>query len=191
MSTLACRYCSNPFDLRWKGQLFCSRSCANKARTGYRHSSNVIARIKASVSAYQATLPRASPYPYSCDKCGAAFTRATRVRPGSPVRCPQCRRRAVHKLDVTSLQSILQLSSRTVMKVLQRLGLRCSHCDWGACACDVHHIVPRSEGGSNAHTNLTYLCPNCHRLAHAGKLKDFVTLDTQIGESWRKAYAPR
>jgi len=31
---------------------------------------------------------------------------------------------------------------------------------------DVHHIVPRAEGGSNKAENLTTLCTRCHRHAH-------------------------
>jgi hypothetical protein len=28
---------------------------------------------------------------------------------------------------------------------------------------DYHHIIPKSEGGSNKGANRTYLCPSCHR----------------------------
>ena len=31
-----------------------------------------------------------------------------------------------------------------------------------------HHIVPRSEGGSNDASNLVALCRNCHWLVHKG-----------------------
>jgi len=35
---------------------------------------------------------------------------------------------------------------------------------------EVHHIVPRSEGGGNAIRNLVVLCESCHDAYHAGKL---------------------
>lgn len=34
---------------------------------------------------------------------------------------------------------------------------------------EMHHIVPRSEGGDNSENNLIILCPNCHKDAHLGK----------------------
>lgn len=33
---------------------------------------------------------------------------------------------------------------------------------------DVHHIIPRSEGGPNKERNLIVVCPTCHRRAHGG-----------------------
>lgn len=86
--------------------------------------------------------------------------------------------------------SILDLSKRTVTKVMKRLNLGCSNCDWNLATCDIHHIQPKSRGGTNDHSNLTYVCPNCHRLAHAGLLTAFVTLDRQIGDRWKDCYFP-
>jgi hypothetical protein len=37
---------------------------------------------------------------------------------------------------------------------------------------EVHHIVPLAEGGADIVENAAALCPNCHREAHYGKLKD-------------------
>ena len=36
---------------------------------------------------------------------------------------------------------------------------------------ETHHIVPRSQGGSDDPSNLITLCPTCHKKIHAGKLK--------------------
>lgn len=33
-----------------------------------------------------------------------------------------------------------------------------------------HHIIYYSEGGPGNHINIITLCPECHRLYHAGKL---------------------
>ncbi len=35
---------------------------------------------------------------------------------------------------------------------------------------EVHHIVPRSKGGSNHLDNLLCICSSCHKLLHDGKL---------------------
>lgn len=49
------------------------------------------------------------------------------------------------------------------------VGARCKFCgfdDW----VEVHHIVPRREGGTETYENLLVVCPNHHALIHAGLL---------------------
>lgn len=36
--------------------------------------------------------------------------------------------------------------------------------------CEVHHIIPVADGGSDDCSNLILLCPNCHKMAHCGLL---------------------
>lgn len=84
--------------------------------------------------------------------------------------------------------NIYQVSSRTRLKIIKKLQLACFNCDWSEANCDIHHIVPRSKGGTNDHTNLTILCPNCHRLAHIGSLTSFKTLDEVVGDRWKAFY---
>lgn len=90
--------------------------------------------------------------------------------------------------------SLLELSSRTVQKIVRRLGLGCSYpgCNWKieGVVGDIHHIIPKKKGGTDEHSNLTYLCPNCHREVHAG-VKDtskLVTLVDHIGDRWKVLY---
>lgn len=85
-------------------------------------------------------------------------------------------------------RNIFDVSSRTRLKILKRLGIGCATCGWDKASCDIHHIKPQSVGGSNDHSNLTYICPNCHRLAHSGLLTEFKTLEQQIGELWTESY---
>lgn len=40
----------------------------------------------------------------------------------------------------------------------------CEEC--GAVAVDIHHIVKRSQGGSDDVSNLKALCRRCHNLKH-------------------------
>ena len=35
-----------------------------------------------------------------------------------------------------------------------------------------HHIVPVSDGGNGNTDNIILLCPNCHKMAHAGLISD-------------------
>lgn len=84
--------------------------------------------------------------------------------------------------------NLYSLSTRTIQKIIQRMKINCSNCGWDKTTCDIHHIVPRSKGGTNAHVNLTILCPNCHRLAHENKLTKFTNLEQQVGEQWREYY---
>ena len=69
-----------------------------------------------------------------------------------------------------------------------RMGLGCSICGWNKCVCDLHHIVPKSEEGTDDHSNLTYVCPNCHRMIHNNKIDKIVTLEEQIGNAWKDYY---
>lgn len=76
-----------------------------------------------------------------------------------------------------------------LLKYLKTLG--CSECGWNKASCDVHHIVSRAEGGSDLLSNLTYVCPNCHRLAHSGLLSKFVTIGEQVEVGWREFFEVR
>lgn len=49
---------------------------------------------------------------------------------------------------------------------IRRFGSACVVCGWAKAACDVHHRIPRSEGGKNTILNAIVVCPNCHRVAH-------------------------
>lgn len=86
------------------------------------------------------------------------------------------------------MKSILEVSKRTTSKIIKRLNIVCSNCGWNEAHGDIHHIHHKAKGGSDDHSNLSYLCPNCHRLAHVGKLIKFVTLEEQIGDRWKEAY---
>lgn len=43
----------------------------------------------------------------------------------------------------------------------------CSICGTPYPLLDQHHIIPLEDGGTDDPSNVTYLCPNCHRLMHA------------------------
>lgn len=86
--------------------------------------------------------------------------------------------------------SIFEVSRRTMCKIITRLGIGCSNCGWDESTGDIHHIQGRKIENADAHTNLSYLCPNCHRLVHTHKIakENLITLEQQIGDRWKEYY---
>lgn len=95
----------------------------------------------------------------------------------------------VRENEITTLKD---LSSRTVSKILHRMKLPCSYCNWYVenVIGDLHHIIERKKGGSDHHKNLTYICPNCHRMVHSGLINsnELINLEDYIGDDWKKYY---
>ena len=54
--------------------------------------------------------------------------------------------------------------------ILNRDKYTCQYCKTKQCTLEVHHIVFRSNGGSDEPDNLITLCRNCHRELHLGKI---------------------
>lgn len=90
----------------------------------------------------------------------------------------------------TGINSIWNLNSIPRKRVLVNLNIGCSRCGWSEDICDLHHIYGRKIENANSHDNLSYLCPNCHRLADKKKIKpeDIIPFSKQVGEKWRDAY---
>ena len=90
------------------------------------------------------------------------------------------------------VDNLYEMSGRTITKILKRMKLPCFSCGWQVegVVGDVHHILPKKNGGTDDPSNLTYLCPNCHRLAHAQILpqEDLKSIASEIGERWKKFY---
>lgn len=88
------------------------------------------------------------------------------------------------------IKSIYDVSSRTKSKILNRIGLGCCRCGWKESICDLHHIIPRKQGGTDSHDNLVLVCPNCHRMLENG-LIDPLTLPSLLEyfpENWHELY---
>lgn len=92
----------------------------------------------------------------------------------------------------TEITSLYDLSKRTISKILKRMKLPCSKCGWYVedVVGDIHHIIEQKNGGTDDHNNLTYVCPNCHRLIHSKKIKpnELVNLENFIGDKWKDFY---
>lgn len=95
----------------------------------------------------------------------------------------------LRKIEATS---ILDMSRRTTIKILKRMKLSCFICGWyhENVVGDIHHIIPRKHGGTDENTNLTYICPNCHRLAHSNIIKpnELISIEDYLGNTWKDYY---
>lgn len=63
--------------------------------------------------------------------------------------------------------------ANTKAYVLHRDNYKCQHCKGtsGVKRLEVHHILPKSKGGSDDEVNLITLCRKCHKALHKGKIK--------------------
>lgn len=95
-----------------------------------------------------------------------------------------------NRMGLKDPKSILDVSKRTLTKILDRMGCGCSICGWNEATCDVHHIIPKKQHGSDMNDNLCILCPNCHRKVHDHKIEtsSLKNVDEYIGDEWKKYY---
>ncbi len=165
-----CLNCSEPFTCHHNKARFCSMSCAGKyngknKKFSEKHKSNISAGLKRKYesNSYNKSVGE------SHSKAVGKYTK------GKYKNNPN---------------SILDLSSRTVSKIIKRMNIGCSRCDWNEATCDIHHINGRKISDANNHKNLTYICPNCHRMVHEGKIEksSLINLIDYIGDSWKEFY---
>ena len=71
------------------------------------------------------------------------------------------------------------IPNATRKAVYRRDGYRCALCD-STKYIQVHHVIPRSRGGTNHPHNLITLCADCHAMAHGINLQGWqdVTQET-------------
>ena len=77
--------------------------------------------------------------------------------------------------------------------IYRRDGFQCALCD-STRYLQVHHYIPRGNGGSNSEQNLICLCSDCHALAHGTNLRDWeitqADVEQAITEYLADMYAP-
>lgn len=93
-------------------------------------------------------------------------------------------------MNIISSILILDVSHRTIAKILERMNVGCSRCGWNESTCDIHHINGRQIENPNDNRNLCILCPNCHRLVHTHKISknELVSVYDYIGDTWKDYY---
>ena len=74
------------------------------------------------------------------------------------------------------------IKSATRREVYRRDGYRCALCD-SSQGLQVHHAIPRGEGGTDSPHNLITLCSYCHSHAHGRPLYDTPVTAAEIAQA--------
>jgi hypothetical protein len=193
MTLKICFKCNTEFDdySKWGPKKYCSRKCANsrpqtkeireskskklQKPTTCKYCNTVLKSVSGAGSHEKSCLENPNRLPGSFFEKN--HTLETKLKQGQK-----------NGMGLRTPKSLLDMSKRTSSKIMKRLDIGCFICEWKLGSCDIHHILPVSKGGSDDNSNLTYICPNCHRLAHEDKLTDFISVTEKIGEEWRKFY---
>ena len=166
---------------------FCSRKCSNVRTQPEEQKQKISDSVKNAIKSH---FDKGS----ICQKCGNVF----HTNDFSRKLCFDCLPRTIRYTSVKRKvpTSILEVSKRTLSKILRRMELPCSCCGiyvkgvvW-----DIHHIIPKKNGGKDNAENLTYICPNCHRIAHTDysllgrPLVSMVDQLNKLGVNWLNYY---
>jgi len=176
--------CSNSHDGSFGSGRFCSRACSNKRVV----TEDTKIKIKQSLVGKTSPLKgrQITNRSHICEKCGDAFYGY--IRKGRKIHCDSCKR----KPSVFNPKNILEISKRTITKILKRANKGCAICGWNESTCDIHHIVQQKDGGSDNNDNLIIVCPNHHRIIHTEKKYDKEYLlsmsISKIFVDWKKYY---
>lgn len=155
---LVCHQCGANFQRRKAevrgGFHYCSQSCAGKT-TG---------RLPKRA-------PRQPPVNKVCEVCGQPFlARASQVNPRFCSRACDGRYRSLHQTGAANPNYRHGTAPGSALQTAKRnYPFQCAICGW-AIALEVHHITPKSRGGTNHPDNLALLCPNHHKMADLGLL---------------------
>lgn len=181
-----CEKCGKEITTIFGSGRFCSRSCSC-ARV---HTSESKAKAAEKVRIAAQNYYEAG---CKCEKCGSIF----HTKDYSRKLCFDCLPTTIkHTKGKECPKSIKDISKRTTSKILRRLDLPCSCCGFyvKGLVLDLHHIIPRKNGGVDDMSNLTYICPNCHRMAHTDLSMlphPLVSIEEQLrvlNKDWRSVY---
>jgi 23S rRNA pseudoU1915 N3-methylase RlmH len=184
-----CKQCLQPMPYQKRGNKFCSSSCsASFTNLGKIKSKETKDKISKSNSKYTFNLNDEVK-----DKISKALKEKWKNKEYDHVNWVMSGAKgSIGKYK--NPDSLFSISSRTMAKIFVRMiqneNFGCSLCGWNKGIGDMHHINGRKIENPDNHKNLTYICPNCHRLVHNHKIEksSLITLDEQIGDNWKKYY---
>jgi predicted restriction endonuclease len=168
---MICPICNIDFEPKSYRIKFCSRKCSgiNSNRNRLPPSKETKAKISESIKRLRQNNP--DKYPTK-DKLSKLVGKGTKGKYKDP-------------------SHLYELSTRTLHKVMQRMMSGCLICGWNEASCDIHHLKGRKIQNPHHISNLTYLCPNHHRLCHNKKIdiKSIKTIEEYLeGKNWKDFY---
>lgn len=174
--------CSEKSFLQGKYRKTCSAKCANSRPMTEEKRKKISEGVKRTIK------PKI--YHYTCEICGNSFTKEHPFKKGRHIHCEKCIQNRPHFLK--DPDSILDVSKRTISKILKRSNQKCSICGWNESTCDIHHIIPKKYKGDDSTDNLIIVCPNCHRVIHTTNKYSIEFLKTlsisKIFSNWQDFY---
>lgn len=193
-----CEHCKKEHDGSYGSGRFCSKECARGFSTAAKRQE---INLKLSLKRRKIKIEK------ECVECGSTFLakRTNQICCGTECASKRRHKRLSERARLTRIAlggsgrgnyvrkptSILELSGRTIVKILQRCNIaKCSICGWDKCNCDMHHLRGKRIENPNSHDNLTYVCPNCHRMIHRGQIpfSQIPTLDKLLPLNWTDYY---
>ena len=104
--------------------------------------------------------------PTTCVYCNTSFLSGSLETKYCSRECKLRNYRKKQKPDI-------EFHANSLARVLKELP--CEICGWNETTRDVHHIIPVSEGGKSAMSNLIVVCPNHHRMYHKHLISEEAT----------------
>ena len=195
-----CPKCGVEFQTK-TNKKFCSRKCANSRV----HSITTKNKISLSLQGKNKHIIKGE---YKCKYCNKCFTTNIGCKnhelhcynninriPGSFYNKKHTLETKIkiginNRMGTKNPISIADMSKAITSKIIKRGNYGCSICGWNEGSLDIHHIIPKSKGGTNLNSNLCLLCPNHHRLVHNNKIKssELKSIEETIGDGWKHFY---
>lgn len=175
-----CENCKIEHDGNYGSGRFCGQYCA-------RGFSTKKDRIK--INEKIRKVLKGHTFEYVCETCNTVFIKKQKIK--KKINCDACKRKVIHYKE--NICTFYDISTRTVAKILKRANIKCMMCNWDRTTLDIHHIIPKKQGGTNNDNNLICLCPNCHRLAHENKYSIDELENNSVEKlfnNWREYYYP-
>ncbi len=169
MYNKVCIQCKEKYETKDRRQKCCGRSCGGKyGNKGRKLTDEHKKKVSKSLKLFYKNNPHRIRRGEKAAAAVAGYTKGKYLEP----------------------KNIFDLNNRTRGKVMRRLKVSCSRCEWNEAPGDLHHIYGRKIKDPHNHKHLSYLCPNCHRMAEVGKIKpeELMTFREQVGNRWKKYY---
>jgi len=188
--TKNCLRCNKEFKTQKKLKTYCCQGCAMRKTMPVKRDRRDCLRCgnnfqpKTSVNVYcskECLNPTPKIRQGKCKTCDVKLADNRRVY-CSPCKQVKIKEQRKKQKERERLYSMPSSTVSSVKRLITKYNMNCSICSWDKGTCDLHHIKGRKIEDPHAYTNLTLLCPNCHRLVHEDKIpeSDIVNFQQQL-----------